>query len=180
MNNLQRDAILVELVDQFRKFGSWCGETHIQKATYFLQELLGVRTNFTFTLYWYGPFSFDLRDELTQLRAQGLLALRPQEPYGPRFFPTELSSNFRAEFPKTLHKHSDRILYLAERLGGKGVAELEKLATALYVTVDKPASPPEYRAGCLRTIKPRLTPQGAAEAVSEIDSAIRDVGRSFG
>lgn len=180
MNNLKRDAILMELVGRLRECGSWCGETHIQKATYFLQELLNVPTGFPFMLYWYGPFSFELRDELTELRADGLLRLIPQEPYGPRFEPTELSTELRAEFPKTLKKYNDHITYLAERLGGKGVAELERLATALYVTIEDPESPPEKRAARLQAIKPRLTPHGAAESVSEIDHAISETERLFG
>jgi len=35
MNTLQRAALLTELADKLRQQGSWCGETHLQKATYF-------------------------------------------------------------------------------------------------------------------------------------------------
>ena len=61
MERLQRAAILTELMDRLRADGSWCGETHVQKATYFLQEVLGVQTGFEYILYKHGPYSFDLR-----------------------------------------------------------------------------------------------------------------------
>ena len=48
MKRLQRAAIVTELAEQLTAQGSWCGETHLQKATYFLQELLEVPTGFEF------------------------------------------------------------------------------------------------------------------------------------
>jgi len=80
--------------------GSWAGETHIQKAAYFLQELFGVPLGFRFMLYWYGPFPFDLRDELTGLRGDGLLCLRPQQPYGTRYEPTDRAEYVQGFPPK--------------------------------------------------------------------------------
>jgi hypothetical protein len=42
MNRTQHQAVLLSLIQQLRENGSWCGETHIQKSAYFLQEMLGV------------------------------------------------------------------------------------------------------------------------------------------
>ncbi|MCL6557372.1 MAG: hypothetical protein K6U74_00970, partial [Firmicutes bacterium] len=63
--SLKRKALLLSLVKAMESQGSWCGETHIQKCSYFLQAMLGVPLGFEFILYKHGPFSFDLRDELT-------------------------------------------------------------------------------------------------------------------
>jgi uncharacterized protein YwgA len=60
MDRLRRAAILTRLIEQLRNGGSWCGETHVQKATFFLQELLNVPLSLDFILYKHGPFSFDL------------------------------------------------------------------------------------------------------------------------
>src|SRR5712692_9118533 len=106
MRRLQRIVILADLASRLGKYGSWCGETHLQKATYFLQELGKVPLGYSFVLYKHGPFSFDLRDELTAMRADGLLELRPQPPYGPSLVPTERASEFARRFPKTLGKYS--------------------------------------------------------------------------
>ena len=69
MERLQRAAVLLSLIEQLKDRGSWCGDTHIQKTTYFLQELLKVPLGFEFILYKHGPYSFDLEDEITALRA---------------------------------------------------------------------------------------------------------------
>ena len=42
MERLKRYAIVLSLIEQLRERGGWCGETHIQKTTYFLQNLLKV------------------------------------------------------------------------------------------------------------------------------------------
>jgi hypothetical protein len=47
MNRLQRAALLTTLADKLRDAGSWCGETHLQKAAYLLQTLLQVPLGFS-------------------------------------------------------------------------------------------------------------------------------------
>src|SRR6516225_10114425 len=91
MDRLRMAAVLTRLIEQLRARGSWCGETHVQKATLFLQDLMCVPLGFDFILYKHGPFSFDLRDELTSLRADGLIKLEPQWGYGPRIATTDRS-----------------------------------------------------------------------------------------
>jgi len=44
----------------------------------FLQDLMRVPLELEFILYKHGPFSFDLRSELTSLRADELVKLEPQ------------------------------------------------------------------------------------------------------
>ena len=38
MKKLQRDAVLLSLINEMKEKGSWCGETHIQKATSLLRD----------------------------------------------------------------------------------------------------------------------------------------------
>ena len=100
MDRLRRDVIVIRVIKALREHGSWCGETHVQKAVYLLQEMAGAQTGFDFILYKHGPFSFDLRDELTALRADELLSLERQPwPYGPRIAPTERSTNIHVIDP---------------------------------------------------------------------------------
>src|SRR5438093_5216592 len=102
MERLERDAILLSLLDSLKANGSWCGETHIQKATYFLQELVKVPLEFSFILYKHGPFSFDLSDELTAMRADSLLKIQPQGQYGPSLSLTEGSEQLKELFSKVV------------------------------------------------------------------------------
>jgi len=77
MDAFERKGVLLDLIDRLNRGGSWCGETHIQKSVYFLQELLGVPLDFNTIFYKHGPYSFDLADELVSLiAAEGLMLSR--------------------------------------------------------------------------------------------------------
>ena len=71
MNNQQQRVVVIKLLDALKKNGSWCGETHIQKAVFFLKAIKKVPVDFNFILYKHGPFSFDLRDHLPLMRLDG-------------------------------------------------------------------------------------------------------------
>ena len=84
MKQMQKNAVILSLINRLKEKGSWCGGTNIQKASYFLQEMLGVELGFDFILYKYGPYSFELTDELTAMRANSFLHLEIRDPrYSP-------------------------------------------------------------------------------------------------
>src|SRR3982074_3089967 len=99
MNEQTQAAILLSLIEHLKNLGSWCGETHVQKAAYFLQELMDVPLNFDFILYKYGPYSFGLSDELGAMRADSLIRLFPNPPYGPSLAPGEATEQIKKRFP---------------------------------------------------------------------------------
>lgn len=169
MKRLQRDAILLSLINEMKTRKSWCGETHIQKATYFLQELMGVPMNFEFILYKHGPYSFDLSDEVTAMRADSLLEYQTRLPYGPSLFPTKEGKEFLLRYPKTLRKYVDKINFIAEKIGILGVADLERLATALYVTFNENLEE-KSREDKIIELKPHIKIDEAREAVRDIDA----------
>jgi uncharacterized protein YwgA len=175
MDRMQNAALLLRLIERLREQGSWCGETHVQKATFFLKNLTQVPMPYDFILYKHGPFSFELRDELTALRADGLIDLEPQWPYGPRIVPTDRSAYIQEICSQTLRKYNACIAFVADKLGGKGVADLERLATALYVTkltgADRSV---EERAEELRRHKPHITMEGAKSAIVEVDKMMKE------
>ena len=175
MDRIKKAALLTRLVERLRERGSWCGETHVQKATLFLQELMRVPLNFDFILYKHGPFSFDLRDELTALRADQLLRLEPQWPYGPRIAPTDRSGYIQGIYSKTLAKYDDDIAFVAAKLGDKRVTDLERLATALYVTQRaKIGTSLDERADRLTELKPYIARESARVAVEDVDHIIEE------
>jgi hypothetical protein len=175
MNRLKKAALLTQLIQGLREHGSWCGETHVQKATFFLQELMYVPMEFEFILYKHGPFSFDLRDELTALRADELIRLEPQWPYGPRIVSTSRGENLRKIFPKTLNKYNARIYFVAEKLAHKGVAELECLTTAFYITKRASSSASvDDGAEQLTQLKPHISLESARDAIEGVDRIIEE------
>jgi len=181
MKRLARASIILSLIDQLKAKGSWCGETHIQKTGYVLQELLRVPLEFDFVMYKHGPFAFDLRDELTALRADGLLELDVQSPYGPKFVTTQRGKDIQDLHPKTLGRHEKALEFVAEKFGDKKVAELERLATALFITLDPGFADGSVngRARELHRLKPHVSEDGARRAVTELDCIKRAAGRPF-
>ena len=143
MTETKRLALVARLNQKLKVHGSWCGETHMQKATYFLQYMLDVRMDFDFVLYMHGPYSFDLRDAISQMRADGILEVRQRPyPYGPSLVvPPEQEVVLERRFSQTLKRYGRSLDFVAAELGGKRVSELERLATALYVSIGETSVP---------------------------------------
>jgi uncharacterized protein YwgA len=175
MKEEQNRAVLVALINSLREEGSWCGETHIQKAAFFLKNLTKVPIDFDFILYKHGPFSFDLHDELSVMRSYGLVDLEVSYPYGPRIVGTDMGKSLQARFPKTKAQYEKQIGFITEKLGNKGVVDLERLATAYYVTLKTPDDDPVKRAKAIVKLKPHIYLESAKQAVLEVDGFIAEV-----
>lgn len=170
MKRLQRAAIIVSLIEELRDNGSWCGETNIQKATYFLKELTHVPLEYEFILYKHGPYSFQLKEELTALRADTILELKSPNPnYGPSFFPGKMQSYVIRHYPKTIRRFSSKIYFVASRLGDKDINKLESLSTALYVLRECPDLNEDNRAQKITEYKPHIDLCDSLAAVREIE-----------
>lgn len=173
MNRLAQEAVLVALARELSERGSWTGETHVQKAAYLLAELGGVEFDFRFILYKHGPFSFELRDQVAAMRADGLLERLIQDPrYGPRLVVTDRGAEREELFSKTVARHRRSLDSIAETLGSRGVMDLERLATAMWVTRKNPSATVRRRAEALVGVKPHIDIDDATESVEEIDRLI--------
>lgn len=178
MNSQKSSAVLLALITQLKKSGSWCGETHIQKAAFVLQELFDTSLGFDFVLYKHGPFSFDLRDKLTEMRADCFIELEMQAyPYGPSLVVTDEGKDFQSNYPKTIRSLKEPLEFVATNLGKKKVEELERLATALYVTKREPGCKGDAGA-CAKKItelKPHILLSDALEAKEIVDEMLSKV-----
>ncbi len=167
MTAKEKFAILLDLAVHLRNQGSWTGETHVQKAMYLLQELFGLPAEFEFVLYKHGPFSFELRESLNQMEAERLIELQEQPyPYGPRIAEGTAAPRLRASAQPTQAFH-DQIAFISQELGNAGVAELERIATALFVSLD-PAIAPAERAQKLVELKPHVPLPEAEQAFTRL------------
>ncbi len=174
MSPSQRAAVLTRLTERLREEGSWCGETHVQKVVFVIQELLEVQFGFQFILYKHGPFSFDLRDELSSLCADDLLTYQPQSPpYGPKLAILPNVKALHERFPRTLAAHAAKIDFVCEHFADKGVGELERLATALWVTRrEETDGSIGQRAKKLNALKPHVSIDEAKAAIVKMDEVI--------
>jgi uncharacterized protein YwgA len=161
---------VLDLAGALRTHGSSCGETAIQKGVYFLKELTHVPVSFEYVLYRHGPFSFDLRDALSAMRADEMISVTPQLRYGVTIEPTAFGRAICERFPKTLARHRDAISFVSEHVAHKGVVDLERMATALYVALGFPQESTQSRARRIHELKPHISIGDAQEAVHELDS----------
>jgi len=174
MQRIAQVAVLLALVEKLHENHSWCGETHIQKAAFFLKDMLHAELDYDFMLYKHGPYSFDLNDELGRLRAEGLVTVVPKDPYGPSILPGGNWHYLKDKFPKALARHAEKIDFVGRWLGGKKVAELERLATAWFVTKENPNLSLKNRSEKIVEIKPHISPEEAEEALREVDAKSRE------
>jgi uncharacterized protein YwgA len=173
MNDLQRSAIVATLVKECRARNSFCGETMVQKSVFFLQELLGVPLEFDFALYIYGPFSFELQQHLWSMMADDMIVVRPME-YGSTFAPGEQIAYLEKHSATVIEKHRNAVDFVVKHLAGRGVKQLERLATALYFTTTTNEASVEGRAAMIREVKPHITADEARKAVEEVDAWRRE------
>ena len=178
MGRLKRAAVLTRLMERLREHGSWCGETHVQKAAFLAQELMQIPLELEFVLYRHGPYSFDLRDELTGLRGDGLVRLQPRGTSGPSFVATEHSAYIQGLYPRTLQRYEDSLTFVAATLGNKGVASLERLATAFYARQRKETGETvKQKVAWVRERKRHIPEDLAATAFEEVEHMVQEAGR---
>jgi hypothetical protein len=178
MSPIQQQVVLLNLIQAMKDSNSWCGETHIQKSIYFLQEALDVPLGLEFVLYKHGPFSFDLRQILGEMRASLLIEVKSREPYGSSLEPSESGRALQERFPSTSRRYAGQVNFIAERLGARGVVDLERMSTALYVTKQARQASPMDRAVSVTRLKPHIQLDRAIESVNEVDGLLSEAPRS--
>ena len=173
MEQTKQAAIILKLMDELRSRRSWCGETHIQKCVYLGQEAFRLATKFEYVLYKYGPYSFDLRDLLGEMRADLLIdrEARVPYPYGPTLKPSPSGAKLLKQYESDMVPYEKAIRLVADEFGQRGVSELEQIGTALFVTRwgQKGA---EERANRLTELKPHVSLKAALAAVNEVDDLL--------
>lgn len=171
-----RYAIVANIAERLEDVGSWSGETHLQKTTFLVQELAGVPLGYDFVLYHYGPFSFDFRDEMAQLRRVGFLEMKLNPaPYGPSYKVSEGARAHRIHLQKSIARYSRAIELVVEFVGSSMVSSLERLSTAYWVTREAPGDSVGARAARVRALKPHIAQSDAVEALRRVDELSRDL-----
>ncbi|HEX6096291.1 MAG TPA: hypothetical protein VF432_08210 [Thermoanaerobaculia bacterium] len=168
LGELREAAVIATIVDRVSGAGRFCGETFLQKSAFFLKELFGVPLTPTYRLYHYGPFSFDLRDQLRSMEADDVVRIRPHE-FGATYVVGDRYSMLQRQFPKTLAEYEQQIDFVVRELSPKGVKDLEALATALYVAKVHAGASADVRAKELHTIKPHVDMDRARASVAKVD-----------
>jgi len=168
-------AVVFKTIELLRAKNNWAGETSIHKSIYILQQLMNVPVGFTFTLYLHGPFSFDLREELSSCIAYNYLCLEYVSPiYGPRYLLNDISDKYIETHSDNIEDYFDQIIRVSEIVSDKGIGSLEKLATALYVIKELNCSPDDA-AKKLHELKPHISFEEAKNAVGVMQGLLTGI-----
>ena len=165
LNEYDRRALICHLVRTMRDEQSWTGETQIQKSVMFLQELLDVPLGYDFVLYLHGPFSFDLRSELTLMRIRLYLDVEPRANYGPSFTLGQRGKRIKPIPPE----HQCAIDFVAQQVSGNNVRSLERISTAFFLQNENPLLSDRQIAKEIHRLKPHISIKQAVRAIEEVD-----------
>jgi uncharacterized protein YwgA len=161
--------------------GSWCGETHLQKALFILQDISKSNFGYKFVIYKHGPYSFEFSSELTAMRAAGIIEFQfPREGYGPSIQVTSFGERIYNVNKQNIERYLATNNFLAEWFAASDVRHLEKVATAYYVTKKNPRDPAIERARKLNSLKPHVDIPAAEQAVRIVDEKRKEARQQLG
>ncbi len=165
----ERARFICFMLDALKKQHSWCGMLHVQKAYYLAQSMLEVEHEYEFIRYKYGPYCFDLANDVHSACIKCLLNdVAVHRDYGVSY---ELSDAVQADVDakKGKYLHIEKINFIANWFGSKPALELEKL-TSVHMVMNHlgPSATEKEQIKELRSWKPRFT-------VDEIKTAIEVV-----
>ena len=171
----ERYSVVMQMAEALLAKGSWCGETHLQKALYIFNEVSDRPLGYQFILYKHGPFSFDLRSELGEMKAARLIELASRnERYGPSILPTEFGKRIRQRSMGRATRYLDRLNAVADWIGPRNVIELERISTAVLVNDELRNETVAARAARLHEYKPHIPLQDAEAAIREAETKVDD------
>lgn len=167
---------MVVLVHELNLMGSRCGSTHVQKCSFFVQAASGVPLGYSFVIYHYGPYSFELEDDLAVLRSKGWLEAVPDpEGYGVHY---RVGRAYEEPGLNVAERYREAIRRAVRSLGTRRARDLELLATAyfLYRGVDGRTRDERVTVHEVRGLKPHFTEREVRDALRELaqlESALR-------
>jgi uncharacterized protein len=133
-SNDERLALIPALAGQSPS--GYIGRTALMKYIYFLQALRNVPLGYRFTLYSYGPFDSDVLADLAS--AETLNVVKSDLAtylggYGYRISPAERAEWSRKRSSAFLSHHKEDVKWVLHTFGSYTSAELELLATIVFV-----------------------------------------------
>ena len=166
MTTGERRTLVSTLVKKMREKDSWAGETHIQKCVLFLQELTNIPLCYEFVLYKHGPYSFNLRNELAEMRASLYLEVEPRTGYGPSF----TLGPWGEKAVEKPHNYSPAVEFVCDEISTRDVRSLERISTAFFIQ----SAPDNLKlsgaevAKRVNELKPHISVEEAQVAVNEV------------
>lgn len=162
--NIMDAALVLELIAQSNRNEVWCGESYLQKVSYIAKTALKLPLSMPFLLYKRGPYSFELKALLLELRANRLVMLAPEGHYGPSY--AVVDNVVMKQLRTHVGEHSEVVEPLVKCLSRKSIAELEAFSTAVMFWASQHEDADKY-ADELNELFPSISRPDAAATVEE-------------
>ncbi len=145
---MKKNDLILYVVKKLNEVGSWTGNTHIQKIIYLTQSVCNLKL-YNFVLYHYGPYSFDLREDLDFLAISGYLN-READELGYHY---KVNTNFELSIPVEIQEKVDKITKI---FGKAPTALLELITTVDYIIRKFPEKGDREIIETVKKIKPHF------------------------
>ena len=133
------------------------GKTKIQKLIYLAQEVFGLPLKYAVQMYHYGPYSFDLEDDLSRMRLYGILSI-DQDNSGYGYHVSPILSDLPDDFGTPLTGEDKKALDNAiQHFGKLNAQDLELRATIHFVAKIIGNGKNEDVVNNVRTLKPKFS-----------------------
>ena len=109
------------------------GKTALMKVIFMLQEVMGVKTEYDFSIYTYGPYDTNVMEDIDELCARGLItcSMYPYQTYiGYSLDITDTGKHSLHSLSDKEDKALENIVHFAKN---KNAKELELYSTIIYV-----------------------------------------------
>jgi uncharacterized protein YwgA len=147
------NAWIAAAVDALNRHGSWTGRVHVHKHLFLTKAVGLANPPFDYSLYQYGPYSYDLDGEIAQMELYGLLLKDyPKTGYGPKYFLSELGAEEARELRREDREALERV---AAEIGGHDSQSLELQATCLWVQNEEGVQDDAKLIQRVRELKPK-------------------------
>src|SRR5260221_4023756 len=168
VDELRDSAILGRVGKRVEATNHFCGETLLQKSAYFLKEMFGAPISAPFRIYYYGPFSFDLRDTLVMMEVLDIAQTAPHE-WGATYKIGKRYEQVERQFHRTLERVEPGIDWGLRELAPLGVKDLEPLATAPFLRRENAKASLDDLAQRPHQIKPHVSVDAARRAIPPVE-----------
>lgn len=179
----ERVALVCFIIHKLKSKGSWCSLLHIQKAYYMVQEMLGIKLGYDFVKYKYGPYCFELTEEIDEARGNLLIYGEETSPvYG-------LSYRLARDVIEDLkhkdnngYRHKEKVNFIVNWFGAKQGRELERLTSVYMIAKEdlKKGSITKSNMEKLIEWKPHFSEEQFADAFNDLKEKQEEADKQFG
>jgi uncharacterized protein len=164
-------AVIATIAQEMQRSKASLGRTKFQKLVFLLSELFGVKTDYQFRFYTYGPFSNELAGDIDYLaRIDVLDALFFEDKGFYEIVPGKSFTSIEDEGSIDEDAHQ-KIAELIAGFGKKNASELELFSTLVYLNkFDEIGRNVESLSKKTRELKPKFTESQVNDALGAMKS----------